>query len=389
MTRANSTLITDTDSLVALCDRLSEAEFLTVDTEFMRESTYWPKLCLIQVADETEAQAIDPLAEGLDLTPFWSLMVKGRPLKVFHACRQDLEIVYQATGTLPNKLFDTQLAAMVCGYGDQVGYESLVNQLARHSLDKSARFTDWARRPLTERQVSYALGDVTHLRVIYHRLAEELGRNGRASWLSEEVDALLDPATYRVEPEDAWRRIKTRTTAPRFLGMLREAAAWREREAQRADQPRNRIAKDEVLLELAAEPPASQEALASVRGLGRKLAGNRSGRELMDALERGRQTPEDDLPRVEKKRRIADKTPPIADMLKLFLKIRAQESGVAARLIASAADVEAIARDDEADVPALKGWRRRIYGDEALKMKHGRLALAGTGKGEVEVVELE
>ena len=389
MTQMNSNLITDTDSLTALCQRLSQADILTVDTEFLRESTYWPILCLIQVADQHEARAIDPLAEEIDLTPFWTLMNEAPPLKVFHACRQDLEIFYQATGHLPNHLFDTQVAAMVCGYGESVGYESLVNQITDQKLDKSARFTDWSRRPLTDRQITYALSDVTHLRAIYHKLRDDLTANGREPWLSEEMATLLDPKTYRVDPEEAWRRIKTRTTTPRFLGLLREVAAWREREAQRANQPRNRIAKDEVLLELAAAPPKSQEALGDIRGLGRKLAHNRSGEALMAALERGRTLDDADLPRLEKKKRVAERTPPVADVLKLFLKIRSQETGVAAKLIASAADVEALARDDDADIPALKGWRRRIFGDEALKLKQGNLALAARGDGEVEVVELE
>ncbi|MGF1605205.1 MAG: ribonuclease D [Rhodothalassiaceae bacterium] len=379
-------LITDQDALDALCTRLAQAEFLTVDTEFMRDSTYWPYLCLIQVADEVGAVAIDPLAD-LDLAPFWQLMIEAAPMKVFHACRQDLEIVYKATGALPNHLFDTQVAAMVCGYGDSVGYETLVKELAGQKLDKSARFTDWSRRPLTERQLHYALGDVTHLRVIYARLKAELAKSGREPWLDEEMAILLDPATYVQDPEQAWRRIKTRSSSPRFLGMVKALAAWREREAQARDIPKNRIAKDEVLLELAANPPQSQEQLAEVRGLGKRFGGNEIGRSLMLAIEQGQGMAEADLPRVPKERR-SDKTPPVAELLKLFLKLRCQEAGVAPKMVASSADLDALALADAPDIPALHGWRYALFGEDALKLKRGQLGLTAQGKV-IEIVEIE
>ena len=381
-------VITRTADLEALCQRLAAAEFVTVDTEFLRDNSYYSKLCLIQVADDDGPIAVDPLADGLDLVPFWRLLNDDPVVKVFHACRQDLEIVYHATDTLPEPLFDTQVAAMVCGFGDSVGYETLVAKLADGRLDKTARFTDWSRRPLSDRQLRYALDDVTHLRIIYRKLKAMLDGNGRGPWLDEEMGVLSDPATYRIDPRQAWKRIKTRTNKPRFLGFVREIAAWREEEARQRDMPRNRIAKDEVILELAANPPRQPDDLDKVRGLPKRFGHSRAGRGLMDAVARARGVADTDLPRVPRQNDQSQKAPPVADLLKTLLKVRCQQEGVAPKLIGSAGDMEAIALDDEADVPALKGWRWELFGRDALALKQGRLAIAADG-GRIKLIRLD
>ena len=368
-------MISDSEALAALCERLSHAEYVTVDTEFMREKTYWPQLCLVQVAGPDEARAIDPLAPGIDLTPLYRLMADPKVLKVFHAARQDVEIFLKYADAIPNPMFDTQVAAMVCGFGDAVSYETLVAQLARARIDKSMRFTDWSLRPLSEKQVQYALADVTHLRVAYEKLVAKLEKNGRLGWLGEEMAELTNPATYRIPPEDIWRRLKPRSTSPRFLAVLRELAAWREREAQERDLPRQRIVRDEMLTEIAAHLPTTPDELARTRGLGRGLVEGRMGQLILEAVARGVAVPEEQAPRPLDRVDLPRGLGPVVDLLKVLLKMKCDEHGVAQKLVANSADVEAIAADDGANVAALHGWRRELFGEDALKLKHGRLGL--------------
>jgi ribonuclease D len=384
-----SVLITDTNALAAFCKRLEGSAFVTVDTEFMREKTFWPQLCLVQVGGADEACAIDPLAEGIDLTPLFDLMRDTRTLKVFHAARQDLEIFYNLMGGFPSPLFDTQVAAMVCGFGDSVGYETLATKLAKARIDKSMRFTDWARRPLTDKQIRYALSDVTHLRVVYEKLARRLEKSNRAHWLTEEMDLLTSPSNYRVDPAQAWQRLKTRTKTPRFLGVVKELAAWREIEAQTRDIPRQRVLRDETLLEIAAHAPTTVDALERSRGFSKGQAEGKMGRAILEAVERGKDLPEDDLPRPPVRRDVPQGIGPVSDLLKVLLKMRCEEHEVAQKLVANSDDLEQIAIDDKADVLAMTGWRWEIFGKDAIDLKHGRLALALSKDGKhVEAVEL-
>ena len=383
----NTRVITTTAELAALCERLATADFVTVDTEFMRENTFWPRLCLIQVGGPDEARAIDPMVDGLDLAPLFALMANHDVLKVFHAARQDIEIFLHLSGRIPEPLFDTQVAAMVCGYGESVSYETLVAKIARASLDKSSRFTDWARRPLTERQLKYALDDVTHLRLVYETLAGQLERTGRSNWLDEEMAVLMDPATYRVEPARAWQRIKTRTSNRKFLGVLKELAAWREVEAQARDLPRGRILKDDALLEVAAHPPTSIDDLKQLRGVPRGFAEGRLGQSLVDAARRADPLPDEEMPDVERSVEGARGLGPLVELLKVVLKAKCEAHDVAQKLVANTADLERIAAGDP-DVPALSGWRRDIFGADALALREGRLALAAEGR-RVKLVRLE
>ena len=366
------TLITDNETLAAFCDRMHAERFVTIDTEFMRDRTFYPKLCLVQVAGETEAVAIDPLAPALDLAPLLGLMADETVLKVMHAARQDLEIFHNL-GRLPAPFFDTQVAAMVCGFGEEVAYDTLVGKLAGAHLDKSSRFTDWARRPLSEAQIHYALGDVTHLRVIYVKLAERIEKAGRMDWVHEELRALLDPALYSQPPEDAWRRLKLRTRDARFVAIVQALAAWREREAQRRDLPRARILRDDLLMEVAANRPQSVEEL---RGLDRVNLDRESVAGVLGAVRSAMALPKTALPAVPEPVVLPRGIGPTVDLLRVLLKYRSEESDVAQRLLANTADLEAIAVDDEADVPALHGWRREIFGNDALALKAGRIALA-------------
>ncbi|MDX2141924.1 MAG: ribonuclease D [Rhodospirillaceae bacterium] len=380
-------LISDTSGLAAFCDRQSGAEFVTVDTEFMRETTFWAKLCLVQVAGPDEAMCIDPLAPGMDLAPLYKLFANENVLKVFHAARQDLEIFLHEGGALPHPVFDTQVAAMVCGFGDQVGYETLVAKLADAKLDKSQRFTDWSRRPLTDRQLKYALSDVTHLRKAYTQLRKRLDRDGRGAWLAEEMAVLTTPATYRIEPREAYKRIKARTRSARMLGVLRELAAWREDTARALDWPRGRVAKDDALLEIAAHPPATLEDLKRSR-LAKQLASERFAPGVLAAAARGQALPEDQLPPLPPDDNGNQGPRAVVELLRLLLKIRAEQNHVAPRLIATSDDIDAMALSDEADVPALHGWRRELFGADALKLKHGKLAIALADNGrKVEVFE--
>ncbi|MBM3513685.1 MAG: ribonuclease D [Alphaproteobacteria bacterium] len=368
-------LISDTASLTALCQRLAREEFVTVDTEFMRETTYWAKLCLIQIGGDKEAHAIDPLAPGIDLKPLYDLFANENVLKVFHAARQDLEIFLHESGSLPHPVFDTQVAAMVCGFGDQVGYETLVSKLAGAQLDKSQRFTDWSRRPLTDRQVKYALGDVTHLRKVFAKLAETLDRNGRTQWLNEEMMVLTSEKTYRIDPRDAWKRIKARLRGSRMAAVLRELAAWREETARTLDWPRQRVAKDEALAELAAHPPETVDDIKRSR-LAKQLGAERFAAGVIAAGQRGRALPESEWPKVQHNDPIDQGPRAMVELLKLLLKVKSEAHHVAPRLIASSDDIEEIAKSDTADVEALHGWRRDIYGADALKLKAGKLAVA-------------
>lgn len=369
-------MISDTATLAAFCDRLKDAPYVTVDTEFIREKTYYPQLCLVQVAGPEEAQAIDPLAPGIDLGPLFDLMADERVIKVFHAARQDVEIFLNLAGRVPTPLFDTQVAAMVCGFGDSVGYETLAAQLARARIDKSLRFTDWTQRPLSERQLHYALSDVTHLRVAYEKLKRKLEQNDRLRWVEEEMAEVANPATYQLDPEDAWRRLKPRSTSPRFLGVLRELAAWREREARERNLPRQRMLRDEQLTEIAAHAPTTVAELSRTRGLGKGFAEGKMGAVVLEAVGRALALPEDLCPKPPERMELPRGLGPVADLLKVLLKLKCDEHGVAQKLVASASDLEQIAAADDAEVPALHGWRREIFGADALELKHGRLGLA-------------
>jgi len=381
------TLIAENAALTDFCQRQRQAEFIAIDTEFMRDKTYWPQLCLVQIAGPDEAAAIDSLAPGIDLAPLHQLMADTKVTKVFHAARQDVEIFFHLTGKIPTPLVDTQVAAMVCGFGDSVSYENLAAKLAGARIDKSSRFTDWAQRPLTDRQLQYALSDVTHLRPAYEHLARRLAKTGRSEWVAEEMAVLISPATYRLEPREAWRRIKFRNDKPRALAILREIAAWREEEAQRRDLPRGRILKDESLCEIAAHAPHNVDELARCRGLSRSIAENKQGQAILAAVKRGLDIPANQLPPVPPRRDLPAGLGPVVELLRVLLKMRCEDHEVAQKLVASADDLELIAAADEADVPAMSGWRREIFGADALALKHGRLALTTVGR-RVKVVSL-
>ena len=381
------TLITDSDALARFCDRQKSAEFVTVDTEFMRERTYWPILCVVQVAGPDEAVAIDALAPGIELAPLLALMADPDILKVFHAARQDLEIFFQLSGQVPHPIFDTQIAAMVCGFGDSASYETLVKRLAGASLDKASRFTDWAHRPLSDRQTEYALADVVHLRTVYERLQELLAKNGRALWFAEEMADLVDPAIYRSEPGEAWRRFRLRGRADqRMLGVLRAVAAWREAAAQQRDLPRGRIMRDEAVLEIAAHAPKTIESLARTRSLGRGIAEGKLGHDILEAVAEGLADP-NPPPAILAKPDAPPGIGPLIELLRVLLKQRCEDFAVAQKLVASADDLEAIAVADDAPVRALSGWRREVFGNDALALKHGELALTARGN-RIELVPL-
>lgn len=385
---ADPTPITTTDALSRFCESLAAVPYVTVDTEFMRETTYWPKVCLIQIAGPDEARVIDPLADGLSMEPLFTLLRNRSVLKVFHAARQDLEIFTKLMGEVPAPLFDTQVAAMVCGFGDQVSYEQLAAKLAGAQIDKSSRFTDWARRPLSEKQVTYALSDVTHLRKAYEKLASRLEKSGRAHWLDAEMAILADPATYELPPENAWKRLKPRTTKPEYLAVLQAAAAWREVEARNRDIPRQRIIRDETLMEIAAHPPKAAEDLERMRGLSKGFAEGKMGAGLLAAIAAKLAGPKDSWPVVEREPELPRGIGPLVELLKVLLKMKCDEHDVAQKLVANSADLDRIAADDKADVPAMEGWRRELFGNDALRLKHGELALAANGS-KIKLVELK
>ncbi len=373
-------VITDTAALSQFCADLAQANYVTVDTEFMREKTYWPILCLVQIAGPDGAAAIDPLAPGIDMAPVLQLVANPLVLKVFHAARQDIEIFYRMMGAVPAPIFDTQIAAMVCGFGEAASYETLAAKLAGATIDKSSRFTDWAHRPLSERQLHYALADVVPLRKVYERLAARLDKTGRAAWVADEMAVLADPKIYRNDPAEAWRRLKPRTNSRRTLALVRELAAWRELAAQKRDLPRNRLVRDEALLEIAAHPPKTIDDLARIRAFGRSMAEGRLGAEILAVVERAAALPEAEWPQLPAQRNLPAGIGPLVELLKVLLRLSAEENDVAPRLIADSDDLEAIATDDKADVPALSGWRAEIFGRDALDLKHGRLALTASGK---------
>lgn len=382
-------LITDTQTLSAFCDRLATERFVTVDTEFMREKTYWPKLCLVQLGGEEEARCVDVLAQGIDLQPLYDLMDNSNVLKVFHAARQDVEIFVKLTGKTPTPMFDTQVAAMVCGFGESVGYETLVNTICKKNLDKGSRFTDWSKRPLTERQVTYALGDVTHLRTIYERLMEKLEKNNRAGWLDEEMAALTNPSTYIVDPDMAWKRLKARTKSSKVLAVLREVAAWREREAQRKDMPRNRVIRDDAIIEIAHHTPKDAGALERVRGMNKAIAQGRYGTEVLAAIKHALEMDPSDYPQPPAKKDLPKGLGPVVDLLKVLLKFNCEHNDVAQKLVANASDLEQLAAyGEKAEVACLKGWRRDLFGDAAIKLQQGKLALAVNGK-HIKVIDVD
>lgn len=381
------TPITTTEALRAFCDGLKNQPFITVDTEFMRETTYWPKLCLIQAASPTDAAIIDPLAEGLDLEPFLDLMRDESILKVFHAARQDVEI-FVKLGAMPKPMFDTQVAAMAAGFGDQVSYEALVRQMLRQEVDKGSRFTDWARRPLSDAQLIYALGDVTHLAALYPKLRDRLQKDGRLDWVMAEMEDLTDPAIYDTNPENAWKRLKPKKYSAKYLAAFKAAAVWRERAAQERDQPRGRILKDEAIDEIATQAPTDSDAFNRLRSVPKGFGASRLGLELTEELKRVLADPEAHAPKLERPSHNQPAPPSVVELLKVLLKAKSDNAGVATKLIANVADLEKIALSDDADVEALHGWRRQLFGEDALKLKRGEIALVLNGP-RVEVVEIE
>lgn len=374
-------LITDSAQLAALCARLATSPFVTVDTEFMRENTFYPDLCLIQIADGNEAAAIDPKANGLDMTPLLDLMVNNEDvLKVFHAGGQDVEIIFNLTGKTPHPIFDTQIGAMALAQAEQLGYSNLVDAWLGVTLDKGARFTDWSRRPLDKRQIDYAIADVTHLAVIFPKMLEKLQATGRGHWLDEEMERLADPGNYCLDPDDAWMRVKVQSRKPEVLGRLRAIAAWREREARSKNLPRGRIAKDETLAELAAHPPRAQDDLGKVRGLSATWKSNDIGARLIEAIGGAAPMPRDDLPPgTPRAPGLGKDGALVADLLKLLLKIRAKEMNVAARLIARSDELEQLAAGARDGLAILNGWRAEIFGTDALELVEGRLGFAVRG----------
>ena len=382
---ATMDLISTTGDLAAACSRMAKQHFVTVDTEFLRETTYYPLLCVAQMASPDEAVVIDALATGLDLTPFFALMANESVVKVFHAARQDIEIVWNMAKTIPHPIVDTQVAAMVLGYGDSISYDQIVQRITGDTLDKSHRFTDWTRRPLSDAQIAYAVSDVTHLRDVYLKLATDLEKRGRSNWVEAEMEVLTSPETYRAEPERAWERLKNRVRKPKELAVLIEIAAWREREAQTRDVPRGRVIKDDVVVDIAVQAPTTIERLGHLRSLPKGFERSRWGEQIVEAVKRGLERDQKTLPRLERFKPAPNGAATV-ELLKVLLRMTAERHGVAAKVIATVDDLDRIAADDEADVPALKGWRRELFGDKALALKQGRLALA-VDKGRVVAVE--
>jgi len=378
-------LITTTLELADACKRLDGHDYVTVDTEFLRESTYYPQLCVLQMASPNEAVVVDALAEGLDLQPFFDLMANEKIVKVFHAARQDIEIVWHRANLIPHPIFDSQVAAMVLGYGDSISYDQLVQRITGDTLDKSNRFTDWTRRPLTKAQIEYAVSDVTHLRDVYRKLNADLQKRGRTEWLSEEMDILTSPDTYRMEPDNAWQRLRTRVRKPKELAILIEVAAWREREAKARDVPRGRILKDDVIADIAVQAPTSIERLGSLRSLPKGFEKSKWGQEIPDLVKRALARDPKSLPVLERSRPAPNGAATV-ELLKVLLRMTSEKHAVASKVIATVDDLERIAGDDHADVPALKGWRRELFGEKALALKAGRLALA-IEKGRVSAIE--
>jgi len=367
--------ITTTAELAEACARMGKHPFVTVDTEFLRETTYYPILCVAQMATSDEAVVIDALAKDIDLSPFFDLMADENVMKVFHAARQDIEIVWNLAKKIPHPIFDTQVAAMVLGYGDSISYDQLVQRITGDTLDKSNRFTDWTRRPLTEAQLRYAVSDVTHLRDVYLKLSSDLAARGRSDWVRAEMDVLTDPDTYKMEPERAWERLKSRVRKPKDLAILMEVAAWREREAQSRDIPRGRVLKDDVIGDIAIQAPTTIEQLGQLRSLPKGFERSKWGEAIVEAIKRGLARDPKQLPRIERFKGAANGAATV-ELLKVLLRMTSERHGVASKVIATVDELDRIAADDDADVPALKGWRRELFGEKALALKHGKLALA-------------
>jgi len=378
-------IVATSNELAAVCARMARHPFITVDTEFLRETTYYPLLCVAQMASADEAVVIDALASGIDLAPLFALMANEAVVKVFHAARQDIEIVWNMAKKIPHPIFDTQVAAMVLGYGDSISYDQLVQRITGDTLDKSNRFTDWSRRPLTDAQISYALSDVTHLRDVYLKLAADLEKRQRTNWVEAEMNVLTSPETYRMDPERSWERLKTRVRKPRDLAVLIEVAAWREREAQTRDVPRSRVLKDDVVGDIATQAPTTLDRLGNLRSLPRGFERSRWGEAIIDAVKRGLERDPDTLPGLDRFRPAPNGAATV-ELLKVLLRMTAERHGVAAKVIATVDELDRIAASDDADVPALKGWRRELFGEKALALKHGKLALA-VEKGRVVTVE--
>ena len=373
------TLITETSKLIDACERFSRDSFLAIDTEFMRERTYYPQLCLIQIAGKDEAVTVDALATEINLNPILDLMANHKIIKVFHACRQDMEIFFNLNRRIPFPVFDTQIGAMVCGYGESVGYDKLVRQITGVQIDKSSRFTDWSHRPLSKQQLNYALSDVTHLRTVYESLLNQLEKNGRINWLNEEFQNVLNPKTYDIPLDQIWKRLKIKNGRPKFLILVRELCAFREKEAQSRNIPRNRVIRDDVLLDIAARSPSSSVDLAKVRSLSTQFAEGRLGKSILRVVAEASNIPESDAPQLEKLNKPKPQKPALIELLKVLLKHKSEDNNVAQKLIASTADLEAIAENNNANVLALSGWRKDVFGDDALLLKSGKIALSAAG----------
>ena len=378
-------LTTTTAALAAFCARAAKFDFVTVDTEFLRETTYWPKLCLLQAATPDEAILVDPLADGLSLQPFFDLLANPDVVKVFHAARQDIEIFVKLSGEVPQNIFDTQIAASVCGFGDSVSYDNLVRSVTGVDLDKSSRFTDWSHRPLTEKQRLYALADVTHLRDIYLKLRQQVTDTHRWDWVEDELGVLRSIDTYVVKPENAWERLKSKLSRPRDLAALQALAAWRERRAQDGDQPRSRVLKDDALIEIAMQRPTAPEAFDKLRAVQRGYGRSSAAAEIIGLMKQIEALAKGDLPPAVERYRGPSPKGAVGDLVRVLLKAVSEEHGVAARIIATSDEIDALVLDDEADVPALRGWRRKLFGDKALAIKHGKIGLAATRKGVREI----
>ncbi len=369
-------LITTTEALDAAVRTFSKSEFVTVDTEFIRETTFWPELCLIQMATRDATALVDPLAPGIDLAPFFTLMADTSVTKVFHAARQDIEIVYKLGGLIPEPLFDTQVAAMVCGFGDSISYDQLVGKVTGERIDKTSRFTDWRRRPLSDKQLAYALADVTHLMDVYDHLKAELAREGRTEWVAEEMAVLENPETYDLHPDDAWKRLKMRARKPVELALTQKIAAWREREARSRNVPRNRVMKDDAIYEIAQQQPRNEKALGQLRTVQRGWERSQGGRDILALVEEVQAIPREDLPKLPQRRSAPEGAGAAAELLKVLLKLVSEEHGVASKVLASGDDLDKIAQDGaDAEVDAMHGWRREVFGEPALKLLSGKSAL--------------
>lgn len=381
-------IITDTQALAEACTAFAKHDYVTVDTEFLRETTFWPILCLIQIAGPDDECIVDPMADGIDLQPFFELMRDESVVKVFHAARQDVEIVHNLGGLIPKPLFDTQVAAMVCGYGDSIAYNMLVQRITGGHIDKTSRFTDWSRRPLTDKQLNYALADVTHLRDVYESLKADLEKKNRAHWVAEEMKVLTSEETYDLPVEKAWTRLKMRVRKPRDLAVMQAVAEWRESEARDKDVPRGRVMKDDAIYEIAQQHPKDVTALGRLRAVPRGFEKSRSVASLLNAVAAALDMHEKDLPEVPRPVRAPEGTNAASELLKVLLKIVAEHHGVAAKVVATADDLDKIAADDNADVPALQGWRRELFGEQALELKRGDIAL-GFEKCKIQIIELD